>query len=58
MESFAEIIIRRIIADLTDRSGLRQEWEEIDERIQQEIVATWTAIVDEEITRLELQWKI
>ncbi|HLO91533.1 MAG TPA: hypothetical protein VK172_10255 [Lentimicrobium sp.] len=35
-----------IISDLTDRRGLRQEWEEIDGDIQDEIIAKWKEIID------------
>ena len=34
-----------IVGDLTDRRGLRQEWEEIDEDIQDEIFRTWVDII-------------
>lgn len=42
--SKAEIIIDAIIEDLTDRRGLRQAWEDIDEDIQQEIRNVWIEI--------------
>jgi hypothetical protein len=35
-----------IITDLTDRRGLRQEWEEIDGDIQDEIIEKWKNIID------------
>ncbi len=35
-----------IITDLTDRRGLRQEWEEIDGDIQDEIIEKWSKIID------------
>lgn len=35
-----------IITDLTDRRGLRQEWEEIDGDIQDEIIEKWKLIID------------
>jgi hypothetical protein len=35
-----------IITDLTDRRGLRQEWEEIDSDIQDEIIEKWKNIID------------
>lgn len=41
----AEKIVDKIIDDFTDRRGLRQEWENIDEEIQQEIRDTWIKIV-------------
>ena len=37
-----------IITDLTDRRGLRQEWEEIDGDIQDEIIEKWKNIIDKE----------
>lgn len=40
----ANEIIDGIIADLSDRRGLRQEWEGIDEDIRLEIRETWTSI--------------
>ena len=35
---FAVTVVKRIVDDLTDRRGLRQAWEEVDEDIQQEVV--------------------
>lgn len=35
-----------IIADLSDRRGLSQEWENIDGDIQDEIVEKWVSIID------------
>jgi hypothetical protein len=35
-----------IITDLTDRRGLRQEWENIDSDIQDEIIEKWSKIID------------
>ena len=37
-----------IITDLTDRRGLRQEWENIDGGIQDEIIEKWVGIIDKE----------
>ena len=34
-----------IIADLSDRRGLRQEWEQIDADIQDEIISKWLGII-------------
>ena len=34
-----------IIGDLTDRKGLKQEWEDIDEEFQNEMFEMWTAII-------------
>ena len=40
-----EKIVDAIIADLTDRKGLRQEWEAIDEDIKAEIRLKWIELV-------------
>jgi len=40
----ARSIVRGIIADFTDRRGLRQEWEQIDDEIQAEIIIRWREI--------------
>lgn len=34
-----------IIADLTDRRGLQQEWEQLDGEIQDEIISDWVKIL-------------
>jgi hypothetical protein len=44
----AENIVEKLISDLKDRRGFRQEWEEIDEDIQQEIRETWKGIIEGE----------
>lgn len=38
--------VRRLLDDLTDRRGLRQAWDEIDEEIQGEIEVRWAEIID------------
>jgi hypothetical protein len=43
----AREIVLRIITDLTDRRGLRQQWEEIDDEIRDEIVAQWEQLTRE-----------
>jgi len=45
----ANIIENKIIVDLTDRRGLRQEWEQIDGDIQGEMKQTWINIIYNEI---------
>lgn len=40
----AEEIVDAIIDNLTDRKGLRHEWDNIDEEIQAEIRADWMLI--------------
>ncbi len=41
----ARRIVDRIVADLTDRRGLGQEWDQIDDEIQDEIIATWVDLI-------------
>lgn len=41
--------VRKIVADLSDRRGLRQEWEQIDRDIQKEIRSMWEQIIHEAI---------
>ena len=38
-------ILFEIVADFTDRRGLRQEWEGIDDDIQEEIFEDWLEII-------------
>ena len=40
----ARLIVDAIIADLTDRRGLRHQWDQIDRPIRAEIRATWVEI--------------
>jgi hypothetical protein len=40
--------VERIIDDLTDRRGLREEWDEIDEDVQGEIMTVWVGIIVKE----------
>jgi len=42
----SKAIVYDIIHDLTDRRGLRQGWDEIDDDIQDEIIDKWIGIVD------------
>jgi hypothetical protein len=42
----SESVLFDILADLTDRHGLKQEWREIDEETQEEILETWKGIID------------
>lgn len=42
-------IVAAIERDFTDRRGLRQEWEQIDDEIQEEIRATWRKLVRKEL---------
>jgi trans-2-enoyl-CoA reductase len=43
----SQTIVEEIIKDLSDRRGLRQEWNQIDEDIQEEIRETWVGIVQD-----------
>ncbi len=47
----ANKVVQGILKDLTGRRGLRQEWEQIDGDIQQEISDTWTGIVAAALAR-------
>lgn len=38
-------ILFEILADFTDRRGLRQEWEQIDDDVQDEILSAWLKII-------------
>ena len=40
----------KILADLQDRRGLRQEWDMIDKDIQAEIEKEWKDIIEESLT--------
>lgn len=48
-ESIAARIVAAIEADFTDRRGLRQQWEQIDGDIQEEIRREWRALALEEL---------
>ena len=43
--SVEEKIVFSILQDFTDRGGLSNEWEQIDDDIQEEIIETWLEIV-------------
>ena len=45
--AMAKKAVKAIIADLSDRRGLRQEWDQIDDDIQKEIKDEWARMVDE-----------
>ena len=40
-----ESIVFGILEDLTDRKGLDNEWDDIDEGVQNDILQTWLEIV-------------
>lgn len=44
MERHHEAVVK-ILADLTDRKGLRQAWDSIDDDIQDEIKEQWADIL-------------
>lgn len=41
----ATIAVQQIVADLSDRRGLRQAWESIDDDIRDEIREGWVATI-------------
>lgn len=45
-----EKILADIVADFTDRRGLRQEWENIDDQIRGEIKDSWREIIYSALT--------
>lgn len=45
----AEKAVSKIIDDLTDRGGLGDAWDQIDDEIRQEIISAWIMILMEEI---------
>ena len=44
-----EKIVFRFIEDFTDRRGMGDEWDEIDDEIQDEIIETWIDIVKKQL---------
>jgi hypothetical protein len=45
LKDTADRAVDAIINDLTDRRGLRQEWEQIDKDTQKEIRETWASLI-------------
>lgn len=45
----AERIVLFILRDLTDRKGIRQDWEGIDKDIREEIIDEWLGIARKEV---------
>ena len=45
-----ERIVYEILKDLRDRRGLKHTWEEIDDDVQNEILASWIQIVHKQLT--------
>ena len=46
MSDTAKRIVDAILADFTDRRGLRQAWDSIDKDIQDEIRSEWESLTD------------
>ena len=46
MTSLAKQIIHRIIQDLEGRKGIGDEWDRIDQNIQQEIKNKWVELTE------------
>ena len=42
--------VYNLISDISDRRGLRQEWEQIDGDIQDEIIDGWIKIIEDSET--------
>ena len=50
----ARQIIREILSDIKSRSGLQNEWDQIDYQVQAEIIIKWRRIVAKNIA--DLTW--
>ena len=48
-QKIAVTVVDNIIADLSDRRGLQNEWDAIDEDIQYEITGVWKGLVVSEL---------
>lgn len=51
MDTKADRIVALILDDMLGRAGLDGAWDDIDPDIQEEIRATWAAIVHKELSR-------
>jgi hypothetical protein len=51
MNGIAQRIVKAIENDLSDRRGLRQEWEQIDDEIKNCIRKEWENIIKEELVK-------
>jgi hypothetical protein len=47
--TIAKRILFEIVDDFTDRRGLRQEWETIDDDIKEEILGAWLEIIEKNL---------
>jgi len=45
-KELAEQIVAKLKADFTDRRGFRQEWDQVDTDVREEMNATWMSIVE------------
>lgn len=50
-KNVADKIVEKIIADLKDRRGLRQEWEGIPTATKRKIKKSWKRIVEKELIK-------
>jgi hypothetical protein len=48
-ESVFSKIAKRVLEDMTDRRGFRQEWDQCDKDVQKEILTAWEGIIRETI---------
>lgn len=49
IQDVARSIVMNIVSDLSDRRGLGQEWDQIDDDIREDIETVWRTIVGESI---------
>lgn len=54
LNEIARVAVKRIVTDLRDRKGLKQEWGMIHPEIQDEIRDVWGKIIVQEIRK---QWR-
>jgi hypothetical protein len=45
----ARAAVKAIVEDLSDRRGLRHQWDQIDDETKREIVKTWLGLVVKEL---------
>jgi hypothetical protein len=43
----AKRLLFGILADVTDRRGWRQEWDQMDDDIREEILETWLKLIEQ-----------
>lgn len=48
-KTIAERIRDAILDDVTDLGGWRQEWDQFDDDIQEEIKQTWLGLIEKEL---------